>query len=402
MKKVLFVDDEPAVLAGLEDLLHGFTNCWDMTFICGGEDAIKAMGRADYDVVVSDIRMPGVNGVEVLEHAKCHHPKATRIALTGYTDDSSTIKLTRLAQRYLRKPCSMEDLDEAISRDCGLIEAFDNVVVKELAGKAGRLPGSSSSQSNLLELLNTDNSSVEEITNIVEKDVALTAKVLQLVNSSFFRRQRSIDSASEAVSYLGSDTLRSLVLANQMFEMTKCLPTISGFNPIQLQQHCVLTSTIARELIADNEQSATAFTAGLLHDVGKIIIALEKPELIPALVGDTGGHENSWVNSESERDILGCTHAELGGCFLNIWGLPTPIVEAVTFHDSPASVFSKEFDAVGIVHVSNYLAHWSADKGEDKRINAKLNRDYLESKDVIDHLEQWQEQALDAHKNSSH
>ena len=400
MKKILFVDDEPAVLAGLEDLLHGFTHCWDMKFICGGEDAISAMNQADYDVVVSDIRMPGVDGLEVLEHAKDNHPTATRIALTGYTDDKSTIKLTRLAQRYLRKPCSMEDLDEAISRDCGLIEAFDNAVVKELAGKAGRLPGTSSSHNDLLELLDTNNSSVKEITNIVEKDVALTAKVLQLVNSSFFRRQRSIDSASEAVSYLGADTLRSLVLANQMFEMTKGLPKLLGFDPALLQGHCVLTSTIARELVPDNEQSATAFTAGLLHDVGKIIIALEKPELIPALVGDTNGHENSWVNQESERDILGCTHAELGGCFLNIWGLPTPIVEAVTFHDNPACVFSKQFDAVGIVHVSNYLAHWSVDSTDDMRIHTKLNRDYLENKGVIEQLGTWQTQAVDAQKSS--
>ena len=141
----------------------------------------------------------------------------------------------------------------------------------------------------LLDALDAGNESVEDITKIVEQDVALTAKVLQMVNSSFFRRQRSINSANEAVSYLGADVLRHLVLANKMFEMTKDLPNVAGFNPIGLQQHCILTSTIARELVPDNELSTIAFTAGLLHDVGKFIIAREKPELIPALVGKSDG-----------------------------------------------------------------------------------------------------------------
>ena len=139
MKRILFVDDEPAILEGLQDLLHSLRHHWDMSFICGGEAAIATMCDTNYDAVVSDIRMPGVDGVDVLEYAKKYHPQTIRIVLTGYADAQSTIELTSLAHRYLRKPCSLEDLDEVISRDCGLIEAFDNVVVKELVGKAGRL-----------------------------------------------------------------------------------------------------------------------------------------------------------------------------------------------------------------------------------------------------------------------
>lgn len=400
MRKILFVDDEPAILEGLQDLLHGHRRRWDMTFICGGEAAITAMNDANYDVVVSDVRMPGVGGVDVLEHAKANHPQSIRIALTGYSDEKSTIELARLAQRYLRKPCTLEDLDEVILRDCGLIEAFDNSVVKELVGKSGRLPTSESSHLALLDLLDAGNSSIEEITAIVEQDVALTAKVLQLVNSSFFRRQRSISSANEAVGYLGADILRSLVLANQMFDMTKGLPEITGFDPNSLRQHCVLTSTIAKELIDNKDLSMTAFTAGLLHDVGKLIVAREKPELVPALVGNSDGRTNSWVNPEAEREILGCTHAEVGGCFLNLWGLPTPIVEAVTFHDCPANIFTKEFDAIDIVHVSNYLAHWTCADSPDECIEARLDKEYLQKREVYDQLDTWKEQATDAYKDS--
>lgn len=395
MKKILFVDDEPAVLEGLQDLLHGFSHRWDMSFICGGEEAIATMSMANYDAVVSDVRMPGVNGADVLEYAKNNHPQTIRIALTGYADVQSTIEITRLAHRYLRKPCSLDDLDEVITRDCGLIEAFDNVVVKELVGKSGRLRVSNNVNQTLLDALDSDYGSNDEVTRLVEQDVALTAKVLQLVNSSFFKRQRSINSANEAVNYLGADVLKNLVMANMMFEMSANLPSIAGFDSNILQQHCILTSAIAQSLIPDKELSTVAFTAGLLHDVGKLIIAQEKPELLPALVGESNGLASSWVNADSERDILGCTHAEVGGCFLNWWGLPTPIVEAVTFHDEPASIFTRDLNAIDIVHVSNYLAHWVKSDTSDERIEAKLDKEHLDRREVTDTMDSWKALAKD-------
>ena len=395
MKKILFVDDEPAILDGLQDLLHGFKHRWDMSFICGGQDAIATMSEANYDAVVSDIRMPGVNGADVLEYAKNNHPQTIRIALTGYADVQTTIEITRLAHRYLRKPCSLDDLDEVITRDCGLIEAFDNEVVKELVGKSGRLRVSKSVNQTLLDALDSDYGSNDEVAKLVEQDVALTAKVLQLVNSSFFRHQRTINSANEAVNYLGSDVLRNLVMANMMFDMSANLPSIAGFDATILQQHCILTSAIAQSLIPDKEASKIAFTAGLLHDVGKLIVAQEKPELLPALVGDANGLANSWVNADREREILGCTHAEVGGCFLNLWGLPTPIVEAVTFHDRPASIFTRELNPIDIVHVSNYLAHWVKADTSDVRVEAKLDKDHLDRREVTDTLDSWKAIATD-------
>ena len=395
MKKILFVDDEPAILEGLQDLLRSLRHRWDMSFICGGQAAIATMNDTDYDVVVSDIRMPGVGGVDVLGYAKIHRPQTIRIALTGYADAQSTVEISRLAHRYLRKPCSIDDLDEVISRDCGLIEAFDNVVVKELVGATGRLSAEKSVHQALIDALDGGNGSIDEVTKIVEQDLALTAKVLQLVNSSFFRRQRSITSANEAVVYLGADVLKQLVLANMMFEMTQDIPNVAGFNPISLQRHCVLTSAIAQELTADSGLSKIAFTAGLLHDVGKLIIAQERSDLIPTLVGNSDGLVNSWVNAESERDILGCTHAEVGGCFLNLWGLPTPIVEAVTFHDDPSSIFTRKLNAIDLVHISNYLAHWSGTDSPDERVEAKLDTEYVARRDVDHELDGWREMATE-------
>ena len=118
-------------------------------------------------------------------------------------------------------------------------------------------------------------------------------------------------------------------------------------------------------------------------------------------MGKDEGYANSWVSTEMEREILGCTHAEIGGCFLNLWGLPTPIVEAVTFHDCPANIYTKRFDAIDIVHVSNYLAHWTSADSSNERIEASLDKEYLKNRMVYDQLDCWKEQAMDAYKDSA-
>lgn len=394
MKKVLFVDDEPAVLDGLEDMLHKHRRRWDMTFACGGDAAISEMTDTSYDVVVSDVRMPSVGGVDVLKYAKENCPNAIRIALTGFSDEGSTIKLTELAQRYLTKPCSVEDLDDAITRDSGLIEAFDNPRVQELAGSAGRLPADESIQSKLLACLNSSEGSVEEIAALVEDDLALTAKVLQLANSSFFRRQVSVVSARQAVTHLGIEVIRSLVLADQLFEKSNEVPKMDYFDIHAMHRHSQLCSLIAREIATSPEMATVAMTAGLLHDVGKLLVAIDKPELVASLVGAQEGPPYTWISVEREREILGCTHSEVGGYFLNLWGVPTPVVEAVTFHDTPSEIYVRELDAVGVVHISNYLAYWAVSKEPNTSVQGKLDEEFVNSIGMNDRLEEWKATAI--------
>ena len=162
-----------------------------------------------------------------------------------------------------------------------------------------------------------------------------------------------------------------------------------------LRQHSLLTSTIAREIAPSSDIATAAMTSGLLHDVGKIIVALEKPDLMEHLVTFSDAESCHWVDAETEKTILGCTHAEVGGCFLNLWGVPTSVVEAVTFHDNPSSIYSRDFDVVGIVHVSNYLAHWATAKDGAEIIEQKLDREYLDKLLISDKEELWKEYTME-------
>ena len=396
MRNILFVDDEEAVLDSLQDSLRTHRRRWNMSFACGGESAISQMASDSFDVIVSDIRMPGVNGVEVLQYAKDHHPKTVRIALTGYADDTSTIELTKVAHRFLTKPCSIKDLDSTICRDSGLVAAFDLPAVQELAGATGRLPVGDSVQQKLMQCLNADDISVGELSVVVEKDVALTAKVLQLVNSSFFRRKSTILCARQAVTYLGIDVIRSLLLADQLFNSSQELTDNSKLDVKALHRHSMLCSSIAKAIAPDDEIAAASMTAGLLHDIGKLLIARSKPELIDSL-HDENSHQ--WVDATLEREILGCTHAEVGGYFLNLWGIPTEVVEAVTFHDNPSSVFSSKLDAVGVVHFSNYFANSFA-KGFSKdnqglSLEEKLDANLIANLGLEEKIGEWREIAMD-------
>lgn len=399
MRNILFVDDEVDILESLQDSLRSLRRRWNMQFACGGESAISHMAEGSFDVIVSDIRMPGVDGLEVLQYAKDNHPEILRIALTGYSDDSSTIKLTKLAQRYLTKPCSVDELNSVICRDSGLVTAFDLPVVREMAGSAGRLPAGDSVQRKLMECLNSDDTSAEDVADIIETDVALTAKILQLVNSSFFRRQSSIVSARHAVGYLGVEVIRTLLLADQLFSESEESQLPDEYDAKALYKHSMLCSSIAKSIVPTENLMSVSVTASLLHDVGKLIIANSRPELVPDLLCKVPGGNTEWVDSDTERKILGCSHSEVGGYILNLWGIPTEIVEAVTFHDNPSSVSTKSIDAVGVVHLANYLSHWVVQEDKDDLLDHKLDFDFVMKVDAMDKVVQWQEIALDVYSD---
>jgi DNA-binding NtrC family response regulator len=120
--RILFVDDEPRVLRGLERALGGQRDGWDMSFADGGEAALALCDQPlGFDVVVSDIRMPGIDGVALLREVRHRLPQATRIALTGHADSDEA--LSGLVHGFLAKPCDPQELCSVIESACGEVHA---------------------------------------------------------------------------------------------------------------------------------------------------------------------------------------------------------------------------------------------------------------------------------------
>jgi HD-like signal output (HDOD) protein len=336
MKRVLFVDDEPAVLSGLRRLLHAERAALECTFTSSAKDALRLLQESDFDVIVADARMPEMDGARLLCEVQRRHPEVVRIILSGQADEALILRSVGPAHQYLAKPCQSEEVRSVIQRACAVQERLRAPTLRALASRMGSLPSLPALYNELLREVQSSDGTAESVGRIIAQDVAMTAKVLQVVNSAFFGlRQRACDPAS-AVRFLGFDTLRSLALSAQVFSMYE------GERSQQLMgtiwEHSIRTAacaaSIAREVLVNPLEVEQALCAGMLHDVGVLLLLEEDTERYETLLLHALAHH--WTDTgPAEERLWGGTHSEIGAYLLDIWGLPGAVVESVAFHHRP-------------------------------------------------------------------
>ena len=217
MIRLLFADDEPRVLDGLRRSLRTERARWDMTFAPGGAEAIAALDAAPFDVVVSDMRMPAVDGVAVLEHARRVRPGAIRIVLSVFSELSSTIRAVAVAHQFLSKPCEGEHLRSTIDRALALRALLSTDELRRRVGLIAQLPTVPRVFCELGRVVADANSTLADVAGVIESDPGLSARILHVANSAFFGAAAKVESIEHAVSRLGTGTVRSLVLAADVF-----------------------------------------------------------------------------------------------------------------------------------------------------------------------------------------
>src|SRR5262249_34954838 len=109
-KRILFVDDEPQVLEGLQRILYPLPREWKMEFVASGNEALKRLGETEFDVLVTDVRMPEMSGIELLAEVVERYPQVIRMVLSGTVDQDLTLRSAALAHQYLVKPCDAQAL----------------------------------------------------------------------------------------------------------------------------------------------------------------------------------------------------------------------------------------------------------------------------------------------------
>jgi HD-like signal output (HDOD) protein/CheY-like chemotaxis protein len=352
-KRILFVDDEPRVLDALRRMLRGSRHEWDMTFVAGGDAALAALEAAPFDVIVSDMRMPGMDGATLLARVKERFPNVVRMVLSGYTELEAALRAVPVAHQFLSKPCEADVLREVIARALHLQRLLGGEHIHRAIGTMAALPSLPSVYGELTHALADPDVSLRILADIVERDVGMSAKLLQLVNSGFFGLPRRVANAQTAVNLLGITMLKSLVLSVDVFRSFAGV-TLPGFSLERLHDHALVTAAIAARLVDDTRQIEDAFTAAMLHDVGKLVLATRAPQQFARALA--AAHEQGRPMHDVEREIEGVTHAEIGAYLLGIWGLPYGIVEAVASHHAAAPV-GRRFDLAAVVAVANALAH---------------------------------------------
>lgn len=326
--RVLFVDDEPLVLAGLRDLLRSRRRDWDMRFVGSGREALAALEATPMDVVVSDMRMPGMDGATLLREVQRRWPRAVRIILSGHTELEAAVRTVPIAHQFLSKPCEAARLSEIIERACRLQSLLHDDRLRHAIGGATSLPSAPGVYRKLTEALMDLEVPMTRVAAIIEADPAMCARVLQITNSAFFGLPRKVVNVREAVGYLGVNLIKNLSLTVEAFGTLHGRDLAPGFDVTEFHRHSGLTARIARGLVRGPE-ATDAFTAGMLHEIGQLVFATRDPQRygeVLAVARRTGA-----PISDVERAHLGATHGEAGAYLLGLWGLPYGIVEAVAW-----------------------------------------------------------------------
>jgi putative nucleotidyltransferase with HDIG domain len=382
--RILFVDDESNIIDAMRRSLYAMRAEWHMEFVLGGVEALTALKTSPADVIVSDMRMPGMDGWQLLTEVKKLYPQTVRLILSGHAEATSIMRAVGIAHQYLAKPCESAAIKDAIIQTQKLRHLLSNDQLAALVGQVSTLPSAPKAFQEVLACLQDPAASMTDVARIIGRDVAMTANIMKMVNSAFFGVRQPITTTDRAVAYLGLDTLGALVLGHGVFKSG--LPTgVAGFSLERLWAHSLHTAMAARAIALHEKSSSAeaerAFLAGVLHDVGKIVFAtrtIQSPEIAPS-VGD-------------DESLMQVHHAEVGAYLLGLWGFPNPIVEAVAYHHVPSLVANERLSLAGLVHIANYLVHRGS--RTPGAIEPTLEAGFLESRGLVERLAGWQS-ALD-------
>lgn len=382
--RILFVDDEPRVLEGIKRILRPLREQWDVQFATSGQDALQVLENEPINILVTDMRMPGMDEAELLTLVRERFPDVVRIVLSGYSERETVLKSVKPAHQYLSKPCDPQTLKSTIENARNLHDWLSNKAIRRVVSSMESLPGMPNLYRRIVEELGRDDASASKIADIISKDVAMSAKVLQLVNSGFFSLRQHVTDMLQAVSLLGFDTIKALVLSTQVFSQ---FPPgkISSLDIAEVWRHSrrvgLFSKAIAKTEGLDRTAIDEAFIGRILHDVGKLILVANFDKEYRSAIQMS--EQERIPLQEAENRIFSATHCEVGGYFSALWGFPQPILRAVGFHHKPICI-QDPFSSLLSVCAANIVEHqgnrrqwddeWMGPNVTDPGVSAFLDR----------------------------
>jgi len=388
MKQILFVEDNEMLLKMYGLLMAKSRDEWKTFLVADGEAALKLLQQSTFDVVVSDLEMPGINGIKLLTEVQKLQPQCSRILISGYSDQAAAADALNCTHLFMPKPFDLKTLKATLARISSLDAYLKDDKLRGLAGRMRVLPSFPRLYLEVIKEIESHSSSIQGIAEIVAKDPGITTKILQVANSAAFGRAERIQDPVEAVQHLGMTTVRSLVLSTQVY-CNFAPGRLQSFSAEELWGHLMKCGDLARTIMrregAEIAETEDAFTAGMLHDMGKLMLADSLPDQFAKAL--TLATEKGIPLIDAEQEIFGATHAGLASYLLGLWGLPAAIVEAVAFHHTPQRSDLRKFSTLTAVHVANAFS--------SKERSGHLNLDYLTEIGVADRLDDWRDLAAD-------
>jgi putative nucleotidyltransferase with HDIG domain len=351
---ILFVDDDISVLDGLRRIFYSMHDRWNITYCSSAVDAIAKIRCSHYDVVISDLRMPEMDGICLLEQVKAISPDTVRFMLSGYNDEELVARSTKCAHQFLSKPCDSNILKDKIAQALALDKRRISDEIKKTISSLNSLSAMPGVYHQLMQMISSPSVSARDIGRLIASDVGMSAKILQIVNSAFYGIRSKVADPVHAVIYLGLNTIKGLVLLYNVFSKID-QSQVERFKIDHIQTHCMEVAGLCHKIFSIipskdfNIEDVT--TAGLMHDIGKIILAQIKPDDYEIIYADAlSGDKPVW---QAEFEAIGMTHGDVGGYLLELWGLSPGIIEAVTCHNTPDDCQNRKFSPLTIVYLAN-------------------------------------------------
>ncbi|MBI1933843.1 MAG: HDOD domain-containing protein [Ignavibacteriales bacterium] len=346
---ILFVDDDKNIIQGIKRTLHSFESKWNLLYAYGSAEAINILQQNTIDVIISDIRMPGLDGTELLSYVKNFYPKVMRITLSGFANEDIAVKNSRIAHQSISKPTNIENLIIILERADKLRQKLNNDELMQLVNNLDGLPSLPEIYIELENEFKAPILSIDKVSEIILKDPIISAKILQLTNSAFFGSANKIISIKQAVNFLGVKLVQNLVLTIKLFKsFDPDSPFIDYYHKIWEHSNKVANISKQISMIKNLQKHVVeeAYLAGLLHDIGKLIL-LEKYK----------NFKNIDVNkiSELENNYPLNMFPEVGAYLIGLWGLPDTIIEAIAFQQTEKLLNTNDFQISKIIYIADYI-----------------------------------------------
>lgn len=388
--QVLFVDEDAQLLKSLARLIASRRLGWSARFARSGKEALQILDAQACDVIVTDASLGDMRGSVLLDQIKQRHPMTLRILLTDQVDHKSISSLLRSAHQLLAKPCPLPQLVEAVECAVSLRSLYMNEAVLRVVHRLEHLPVVPRIYQELTQELRKEDCASNSLGAIITRDMGLTAGILKLVNSPFFGLSRRVESPRQAVSFIGVNILKGLVIYEKIF---KALDPAKypDFDVEKLWTHSQDAARCCKAVIRHEGGTAqeldSAFSAGLLHDIGKIVLAEGCPEDYFRTLRKSQSENLPLV--EAEVAELGVAHAEVGAYLLGLWGFPDTLVRAIADHHNPSrgdrpALLSAVLHSVDVLMHDRYVRN----SGYSSHI---LDHEYLSRNGWGIRLEKWRE-----------
>ncbi|MBP6491975.1 MAG: HDOD domain-containing protein [Clostridia bacterium] len=354
MKKILIVDNDNHIQSSIADTFKD-TN-YEIITAGNGVFALEIMKITQIDMVISDIRIQGMDGVELLSSIKELYPNVIRIIMTSFAEDPSVFKaiLQNIARFYILKPWSNEKLLEYIEQIFETEYILKSNHLLKLINNVEKLPTIESSYQKILGMIEKD-ADTRAISDEIEKDFAISTKLLQIANSAYYGLQTG--SVKHATVYLGLQNLKSLIYSTSILDSFDTVSLQEQQMVTDLWKHALLTSKLLHyiyEVFLSKNLPETASSAGLLHNIGTLILIRNRIENYAKVVSDA--QDKSRGILEMEEEVFHVTHQEAGGYLVSWWKLPFPIVEAALYHHRPLDPCILNKELVAAVHLAQHYA----------------------------------------------